>query len=541
MRSQAVVLYVALAAALLGTFWLFPSPSLAHPLGHFSINHYTEIQLARDGITLHYVLDLAEIPTFQEMQRHGLTPEAHQAGNRTYLDSRADTLKNGLFLEVDGQPLTLQVVTSELLFPSGAGGLPTLKLEILYQAALETSARHAPYALQYRDSNFPGRAGWQEIIVTAGPGVQFLHSSVPATDRSKALTDYPVDMLQSPPQILAARVVFAPLALAATAAVGTTTASNGTPEVISQPVPAPPAALTLGANRTPRNAFTEIMTAPQLSLGMIGFALVIALSLGAFHALEPGHGKTVVAAYLVGTRGTVWHALYLGLIVTLTHTIGVYLLGVVLLCASHYVVPERLYPWLGGFSGVLIAGLGGYLFLRRYAGKDLTIAHAHAGRAHDHLHEHEHASVSVQEHQHSHHHAAAAHAYVHTAHHHTHHHHHHHELPDSVSVRELLTLGITGGVVPCPAALVVFLSAVALQRIGFGLLLIAAFSVGLAMVLIAIGLLTVYARRFMARFQGEGVLLNRWLPLTSAATITVLGMGMVIQALVAAGVMQLQL
>ena len=120
--------------------------------------------------------------------------------------------------------------------------------------------------------------------------------------------------------------------------------------------------------------------------------------------------------------------------------------------------------------------------------------------------------------------------------------HHHHQQPgDTVSFRELLALGVTGGIVPCPAALVVLLSAIALQRIGFGLLLIIAFSVGLATVLMAIGLLMVYARHFMLRFQGEGRFITRWLPLTSAAIITVLGLAMVIQALVAAGVLPISL
>jgi len=112
---------------------------------------------------------------------------------------------------------------------------------------------------------------------------------------------------------------------------------------------------------------------------------------------------------------------------------------------------------------------------------------------------------------------------------------------ETVSCRELLTLGITGGIVPCPAALVVLLGAVTMHRIGFGLLLIVAFSVGLAAVLIAIGLLMVYARQFMARFQGEGALLTRWLPLTSAAVVTVFGVALTVQALVTAGVLHIRL
>jgi nickel/cobalt exporter len=271
--------------------------------------------------------------------------------------------------------------------------------------------------------------------------------------------------------------------------------------------------------------------------------------------LEPGHGKTVVAAYLVGTRGTARHALYLGMIVTATHTAGVYLLGVVTLYASQHVVPERLYPWLGIVSGVLIASVGAYLLLQRYA--DMIHGHTH-GHAHGHTHTHEHGLVHAHEpllahahthstehgHEHTHGHSHYAHAaHHHHAHRHAdeHQHHHHVPLPDgTVSFRQLLALGITGGIVPCPAALVVLLSAVSLRRVGFGLLLIVAFSAGLAAVLIAIGLLMVYARRFMARFQGEGRFIKRWLPLTSAGLITVLGLAMVVQAIRSAGTLQLR-
>jgi ABC-type nickel/cobalt efflux system permease component RcnA len=109
------------------------------------------------------------------------------------------------------------------------------------------------------------------------------------------------------------------------------------------------------------------------------------------------------------------------------------------------------------------------------------------------------------------------------------------------SLRELFTLGVTGGIVPCPAALVVLLSAFALRRTGFGLLLIVAFSVGLASVLVAIGLLMVYARRFMARVHGDGPVVRRWLPLASAAVITLLGVTIAVQALMAAGIVQIRL
>jgi ABC-type nickel/cobalt efflux system permease component RcnA len=232
----------------------------------------------------------------------------------------------------------------------------------------------------------------------------------------------------------------------------------------------------------------------------------------------------VVAAYLVGSRGTARHAMLRGLIVTASHTAGVYLLGAVTLFASRYIVPERLYPWLGALSGLTIAVLGCYLFLTRYARH-----HEHDG---PHGHAHSHDGHSHGDHEHHHHHE-----------HHEHHHGHHHHAPSggTVSFRELLALGLTGGIVPCPAALVVLLSAVALRRIGFGLFLIVSFSVGLAAVLIAIGLLMVYARRLMARVEGTGPLITRWLPLTSSATITVLGVAIAAQALMNAGILTIRL
>jgi ABC-type nickel/cobalt efflux system permease component RcnA len=279
-----------------------------------------------------------------------------------------------------------------------------------------------------------------------------------------------------------------------------------------------PVQLQANLQATPRNAFTELMAAKQLGFGIALLALAVALGLGAFHALEPGHGKTLVAAYLVGSRGTMKHAFLLGLIVTAAHTAGVYLLGAVTLYASQYVLPDRLYPWLGVVSGVLIAGLGAVLLVRRYLGKDAILGHHH--------HHHGHHDHDADPHHHSHHHS---HDDGHT--------HLHHDANEKVSLRELLTLGISGGIVPCPAALVVLLSAVSMQRIGFGLLLIVAFSVGLAAVLITIGLFMVYARQFMSRFQANQRLTTHWLPLTSSAFILLFGVALTVQALQTAGIL----
>ena len=517
----------------------------AHPMGNFSISHYAGIRIERDEIRLRYLLDMAEIPTFQEIQETRIVPEANHPTLAEYLTRKTEALTEGLRLEVNGRRLRLRRESTELIFPPGAGGLPTLKLGVVYRAPFGDAVPAGGVSdLRYQDANFPDRVGWKEVVAAGGSGVTLVQSSVPERDRSRELADYPTDLLESPPQDLEARVVFTREAILTTVArtePRVPTASGPSPTIskrrssASRGAAATESARSLGpwpsaevpitsreesirlqpnVQNTPRNVFTELMATRELGLGIVLLAMVVAASLGAFHALEPGHGKTVVAAYLVGARGTAWHALVLGLITTASHTAGVYLLGAVTLYASRYVVPERLYPWLGVVSGITIAALGFCLFLRRYAG---------ASRPHRHDHgRHDHGDAGAHPHDHS-------------------HDDHHHGPDGPVSLRALLALGITGGIVPCPAALVVLLSAVALRRVGFGLLLIVAFSVGLAAVLIGIGLVMVYARRFMSRFQGEGPLITRWLPLTSAAVIALSGVVIAVQALTTAGILQLRL
>jgi high-affinity nickel-transport protein len=274
-----------------------------------------------------------------------------------------------------------------------------------------------------------------------------------------------------------------------------------------RPQAAAPTPLRPQANRqqTPRSRFTELIHAQQLSVWFLFTAALISIGLGGLHALEPGHGKTIVAAYLVGSKGTTRHAFLLGLIVTVSHTAGVFALGAVTLYASRYIVPEQLYPWLGVLSGVTIAVLGCYMLLRRLTGTATDHSHA-PGASHTHwaFWRREIESGPLQRDA---------------------------NATQSVSLTQLFVLGITGGIVPCPAALIVLLSAFALHRIGLGFFLIVAFSLGLAAVLIAFGMLMIYARRFMVRLRVDGPLIRRWLPAASSAFITVLGLTLVIQAL----------
>ena len=479
MKARVVVAIMAMLA-------LTTAAAHAHPLGNFSISHYAGLEINAAEVTVRYVIDMAEIPTFQELQDTGLVADVGHASVKPWSAGKARALAERLRLEIGDRRLPLEVVSHETIFPPGAGGLPTLKLGVVYRAALP--AGDGPLEVRYRDENFPERAGWKEIVARAGAGASLVASTAPATDRSRELSDYPTDLINSPPQDLEARVTFsrAPGAVVATT-----------------PSPAPPA-LRPNAQAAP-NAFADLVARSQPGVGLVALALLTAAVLGAFHALEPGHGKTVVAAYLVGSRGTARHALVLGLVVTASHTAGVYLLGGITFYASQHVVPERLYPWLSLVSGLMIAGVGLALFLRRFGGRGAEHGHDHH---HGHHHHHDHHGPhdhgdGVHDHDHGH---------------------------QPVSLRALVALGVSGGIIPCPAALVVLLTALSMHRVGFGLVLIVAFSIGLAAVLVAIGILMVYAGRLMTRFRDDGPWIRRWLPLTSSAVMTLLGLGIAVQA-----------
>jgi ABC-type nickel/cobalt efflux system permease component RcnA len=263
----------------------------------------------------------------------------------------------------------------------------------------------------------------------------------------------------------------------------------------------------------------------ELSVPLVVGALVAVMVWGAGHALTPGHGKTIVAAYLIGSRGTPWHALYLGLTVTLTHTLGVFTLGIVALFASQYVLPEQLYPWLGAVSGLIVVGLGGTMFWRRVWPllPRQEGGHHHGPHDHDHGYDHDHPHDHEHGHPHGH------------QHHHPHHHEHgHSHLPPGadgapVTWRSLLGLGVSGGLLPCPSALVLLLTAVSLNRATLGMVLVVAFSIGLAGVLTAVGLLLVTGSRLiqgMPRISTWG----RFLPVASALVIVVIGFWLTVEA-----------
>jgi ABC-type nickel/cobalt efflux system permease component RcnA len=234
------------------------------------------------------------------------------------------------------------------------------------------------------------------------------------------------------------------------------------------------------------------------------FALLVAAFLGAAHALTPGHGKTIVAAYLAGSRGRMADAFYLGGVVTITHTASVFILGVVTLSASQFLPLEKILPILSLISGLLVVGIGAWLLFQRITGRDHPHEHTHS---HGEIHRHgsfSHSHPSGRGHTYSHSHPGTSRA-------------------------GLLSLGISGGLVPCPEALVVLMLSVSLGRLLFGLALLTAFTLGLAAVLIAIGCAMVVFGPAMRRFSGKGWFAQR-LPVISASVVTLLGGWMVMEA-----------
>ncbi|MFL6068082.1 MAG: nickel/cobalt transporter [Gaiellaceae bacterium] len=432
MKRLAVIL-AALAALVV------PVAASAHPLGNFTINRFSRVEVSGHRLYVVYVLDLAEIPTFQ--------------AGRIDAQAYARRIARGAELTLDGRRVALAPVQTALAHPAGAAGLRTTRLEVLLRGPEVDGAT----TVAFHDTNYAGRIGWKEIVVGAN-----------ARSTSDELRAYPKSLLSSPLDVTSVRAQVAP-------------------------TKAPPPMLTSAGSlqapdRVADSGFAQLVGREHLGFWVVLASLAAALFWGAAHALSPGHGKSIVTAYLVGRRGTPWHAALLGLIVTATHTVGVFTLGLVTLALSQFVVPDQLYPWLNLASGLLVVSIGVSVFRSRWR---------HA-RAHRHGHHH--------------------------------HHHHHHDEEDAPSFRSLFAVGVSGGLLPCPSALVVLLAAISLHRVAFGLLLIVAFSLGLALSITGVGLVAVLAKRVFARAKFDGRVL-RALPAISAAVILVAGVLMTVHAI----------
>jgi ABC-type nickel/cobalt efflux system permease component RcnA len=416
-----------------------PVAASAHPLGNFTINRFSRVEVSGHRLYVVYVLDLAEIPTFQ--------------AGRIDAQAYARRIARGAQLTLDGRRAALTSAATALAHPAGAAGLRTTRLEVLLRGPEVDGATR----VTFHDTNYAERIGWKEIVVGAN-----------TRSTSDELRAYPKSLLSSPLDVTSLHAQV-------------------------EPTNAPPPTLTSGSSRqapdrVADSGFAQLVGREHLGFWVVLASLAAALFWGAAHALSPGHGKSIVTAYLVGRRGTPWHAALLGLIVTATHTVGVFTLGLVTLALSQFVVPDQLYPWLNLASGLLVVSIGVSVFGSRWR---------HA-RAHSRGHRH--------------------------------HHHHHHDEEDAPSFRSLFAVGVSGGLLPCPSALVVLLAAISLHRVAFGLLLIVAFSLGLALSITGVGLVAVLAKRVFARAKFDGRVL-RALPALSAAVILVAGVLMTVHAI----------
>jgi len=456
--------------------------AMAHPMGNFSVNHYSRLHFRQSGVDLTYVLDLAEIPTFQ-----------------LGTGWQAKEWVANLALEQNGAKIPWQIRSVSSKTTDGAGGMPILRVVISADASL------TPGKVSYSDLNFPGRAGWKEIVIDHQPDAVLHSASQGATDISKALTVYPTDPSITPPQDLSATVDWSPKPLAPATAIvqpappraekslgAADTSVRATPATTSfaGQQPSAPGSVVRG------DFLSRMLQKRNLGWRLMPLCVVAAFGLGCMHAMSPGHGKTIVAAYLVGSRGTLKHAGLLGLVVTFTHTFTVFLLGLGVLFFQQYVVPEKIIPVLGAVSGLSIVAVGLSLLYRR--------AQALISGGHHHHHSHSHGAGFTHTH------GGSTHS---------------HTIEGEITPGNLIALGVGGGLVPCPSALILMLSAIALGRPGFGLVLLIGFSSGLAMVLMGIGAMALYARHLLP--DGHKASQHpafRLIPVFSSVVVIVLGL-----------------
>jgi len=432
------------------------APAQAHPLGNFTINTYDGLRIEPDTLVIDHVIDMAEIPTFQhrseiDTDHSGTISAAESSG---YGTATCASVARSLPAHVDGRALSLTPHQSAVTFPSGAGGLPTMRVTCSISAPLP-NGRHS---ITFSDPTFADHIGWHEITAI-GDRTTLADSTVPTMSVSARLTRYPQDLLRSPLDVRNASLSFSPGGAAAAAA--ETTA--GVPQ-------------TRGVDALTR-AFTALVAAHRASIPFAIVAFLIAIVLGALHALAPGHGKTVMAAYVVGRRGSFRQAAVIASTVTLTHTAGVVLIGLTL-TLSRALAPERIYPWLGLASGCLLIAIGATMVRARIR------ARSHLLHEHDHVHN-----------------------------------------PAPIGKRGLLAIGFVGGLVPSPSALVVLLGAIALGRLWFGIVLIAAYGAGMGATLAGAGLLLVRARARLERTQRRGWATRSAaaIPIVAACVVLILG------------------
>ncbi|NEC89184.1 sulfite exporter TauE/SafE family protein [Streptomyces sp. SID12501] len=544
------------------------SAASAHPLGNFTVNRYDGLVVAPGQLRVAHVEDLAEIPATQAK------PDIEKLGLTDWAAQRCATAAQGSKVTVAGRRVALSVGSAKASTRPGQAGLDTLRVECELTAALPEVAEGDTVALGFHSAGIESGPGWREITAR-GDRMTLAESDVPQKSVSGELTSYPQELLSSPADTATAAVQVSP----------------GGPALVESGEEAAPASSVLprGADRWTR-ALDSLVARHDLTVGFAALALVIAIFLGAMHALAPGHGKTLMAATAAarGGKARLRDVMPLAASVTVTHTLGVVALGL-LVTAGSAAAPSVI-AWLGVASGVLVTGAG--LTLTRRAWRQRVHERAHLTpqphphqHDHDHGHEHPHTAEKAPERElvlahasHTHAHSdtalapapapAAAPAHVHDHDHdhqhdhghehdhgHTHEHHdgkhkhdrstlehthggftHTHDI--APTLRGTILLGFAGGLVPSPSAVVVLVGAAALGKAWFGFLLVLAYGVGLALTLTGAGFLVVRlgsgANRLLDRRPGLAggpmlAFVRRTAPLASAFLVVALGAGLVLK------------
>jgi len=495
--------------------------TVASLLGDFTINQYCGLKLAGDALNVHYVVVFGQLPALRELHLadadgNGVTTQSERD---TYVGTLAPGIAAGFSLRVNGAQVPLHATRWTSSLPSEQGGF-SLRVDVDFTAALPAVAGDAPRTLEFSNQNYPGKIGWHEIVVEPAPGVSVFDTNAFSTSVTNGLAD----ALQSLPAEgpLDERTVHLSFGGSSPPLARLLTARSGSGARLSAAASASEGSWITWHTRQ----LVAAISGPTISARVAVLALLGALLLGAVHALSPGHGKTIVGAYLIGSRGTPRHAAFLGVTVTITHTLGVFALGFATLYASRFIVPERLFPILSLLSAILVLGMGIALLVQR--GR-LARAALSAGSAPLTFHPIARMAPTLGE----------ARGFIYapgplpadaTMHSHGGGPMHSHLPPgaggEKISFRSLLTLGISGGLVPCPSAMVLLLAAVALNKTAYGIVLVVAFSVGLAITLMLVGLAFIYARNRLSR---QGAWRSRWsllLPVMSAAVITIVGIAL---------------
>ena len=512
--------------------------TVASLLGNFTINQYSELTLASDSVAVHYVVVYGQLPALRELHLADSNADGvtSQAERDAYVGRLAPGFSDALIVTVDGTRLELRPTRWTSSLPTEQGGF-SLRVDVDLAGSLPGGS--ATQEIHFSNQNYAGRIGWHEIVVKAMSRVAVYDTNAYSTSATAGLTEalqsLPVNGPLDERSVHMKAGGFVP---AGAVAIG------ARPDADLPAVKAQPAGSTLLPSSAAESEWishktrelVDAISSPTMQPLVALWALLAALALGAVHALSPGHGKTIVGAYLIGSRGTPRHAVFLGFTVTVTHTIGVFVVGFAALYASRFIVPEKLFPILSLISALLVLGMGLVLLVQRgrAARQALKPAMQEIEPVYFSVPTPTAADGSVRNYVFANAHAAVTSSPDGTMHSHGGGPMHSHLPPgargEPVTWKSLLALGISGGLVPCPSAMVLLLAAIAINKTAFGMLLVLIFSVGLAITLTIIGLLFLYARN---RFPAPKAT-ARWpqvLPVLSALTITLLGIALCIGAL----------